>query len=63
MRFGAEFMEEVQPSRCLLGGCVFKGSREFIVESRELKVKSKAFNAEGAESLELDAGDAVMVDF
>jgi hypothetical protein len=22
-RFGAEIREEVQPSRCLLGGCVF----------------------------------------
>jgi len=46
----AELLEVVQPSRCLLGGCVFKDSRELIVESRELKDKSKAFNAEAQRS-------------
>jgi hypothetical protein len=43
MRFGAERMEVVQPSRCLLGGCVFGGKG---------KVKNKRVerrDAEGAE--------------
>ena len=43
MRFGAEFMEVVQPSRCLLGGCVFGGKG---------KIKNKRVerrDAEGAE--------------
>jgi hypothetical protein len=27
-RFGAEIVEVVQPSRCLLGGCVFRDEEE-----------------------------------
>jgi hypothetical protein len=60
MRFGAEFMEVVQPSRCLLGGCVF--GEKIKDQEPDINLKNPTFARSGSNMGHPTERDAFTVD-